>query len=103
MRSGLESTYTIPVGIGGVCSILLICLSNKQSCDAGVDVADEDAAGHGAQAEAGEILPATGCEGADAANLDGAAGEVGKAAQRVDGDLKAAIMKRVGVGRGVLR
>ena len=68
---------------------------NEQSCDAGVDVADEDAAGHGAEAEAGEVCAAFGGEGADAADLDGDTGEVGEAANSKGADGKAARVEGV--------
>jgi len=58
--------------------------------DAGGHVAREEAADHGAEAELGEVGAAVGGERADAADLDGDAGEVGEAAERVGGEDEAA-------------
>ena len=69
---------------------------NKQPRDAGIDVADEDATGHGTEAEAGEVLAALGGEGADAADLNCDAGEVGEAADGVGGDVKTAVVREGG-------
>src|SRR5437868_3255302 len=71
-----------------------ISRSNNYAGNGGGKVAGEQSGDHGPQSEAGQVPAALRRESADAANLDGDAGEISEAAESVSGEHKAARVER---------